>query len=235
MITIGDCRQWLTTVEKATLILADPPFGIGWKYDQYKDNLPPAAYTAFTAEWIAAARDALLPDGSLFISISDEYAAEVCVAAKTAGLHLRNWVIWEYGFGPHLESKWGRNKTHVLYFCKDAKKRVWNPIRVMSERQRMGDKRANPHGRVPGDVWKFSRICGTFRERTSHPCQQPIELPTRIVLSCSRPGDLVLSPFCGSGTDGVAAVSHGRRFLGCELSADYAAAALERVNTYGKA
>lgn len=228
-MTVASCLDWLPQQEKATLILADPPFGIGFSYDEYEDDLDAEQYRLFSSQWIAAARDALLPNGSLFISISDENAAEVCVEAKRAGLHLRNWITWFYRFGPHLKSKFGRNKTHVLYFCKSKKERVWNPVRVESERQRLGDKRANPAGRVPGDVWKFSRVCGTFKERTGHPCQQPIVLPERIVLSCSRPGDLVLSPFTGSGTDGVAAVRHGRRFLGCELSAAYAVAAEARI------
>lgn len=227
MITTGNCLDWLPTIRDAALVYADPPFGIGWKYDEYKD-VGGDAYLSFTRDWIAAAKDSLASDGSLFISISDEFAAEVVVEAKRQGLILRNWLIWSYNFGPHLTSKWGRNKTHVLYFCKGSK-RIWNPVREQSERQRLGDKRANPDGRVPGDVWDFPRVCGNFKERTDHPCQQNLALVERVVLSVTEPGMLVIDPYSGSGTTGVACVRHGRQFQGCELSATYAEAARQRI------
>jgi site-specific DNA-methyltransferase (adenine-specific) len=71
-------------------------------------------------------------------------------------------------------------------------------VLVPSARQtKYGDQRAKPGGRVPGDVWAFPRVCGTFKERAGHVCQTALALLERVVLVASNPGDLVLEPFAG--------------------------------------
>lgn len=127
-------------------------------------------------------------------------------------------------------------------------------VAVPSARQTTyGDKRANSRGKLPDDTWYLrpqdvekegieryfapeedtwyvSRLCGTFNERTGwHPCQLPESLLERIVRVSSNPGDLVFDPFVGSGTTLAVARRLDRHFLGCELSADYAERALERI------
>lgn len=79
------------------------------------------------------------------------------------------------------------------------------------------------------NCWLESRICGTFKERTGHPCQMPLPILERIVRASSSPGDLVLDPFLGSGTTGAAALKLGRRFWGIELSREYLILAAERM------
>ena len=72
------------------------------------------------------------------------------------------------------------------------------------------------------DTWYFPRVCGTFRERVGwHGCQMPEQLLARIIRACSRPGELVLDPFAGSGTTLAVAKKLGRRWLGFEVSAHY--------------
>jgi len=148
---------------------------------------------------------------------------------------LRNWVIWYYTFGQNCKRKFNRSHTHLFYFVKDAKRFTFNAgdprVRVPSDRQlKYNDKRANPNGRLPHDVWTFPRVCGTFKEREGwHPCQMPVDLLERIVLACSRPGEVVLDPFAGSGTTLVAAAKNDRRWVGVELSKDYARRAARRV------
>ena len=104
-----------------------------------------------------------------------------------------------------------------------------------------GDRRANPTGRLPDDTWilrpqdlpdgfqadedtwYFPRVCGTFKERAGwHGCQMPEQLLGRIIRACSNEGELVLDPFAGSGTTLAVAKKLGRRFLGFELSEQYA-------------
>src|SRR5262249_41659581 len=80
------------------------------------------------------------------------------------------------------------------------------------------------------DTWYFPRVCGTFKERAGwHGCQMPEQLLGRIIRACSNPGETVLDPFAGSGTTLVVARKLGRRWLGCELSPEYAARAEERL------
>lgn len=230
----GDCLDWLPTIDGvADLVFADPPFNIGYTYDTYRDNRKSSDYLEWCRRWIEGLHAALTPTGTLWIAIGDEYAAELCLIAKRAGFTLRNWCIWHYTFGVHLRAKFGRSKTHMLYFVKDSKHFTWNPdaVRIESARQRTGDKRADPRGRVPPDVWTASRICGTFKERTGHPCQMPEAILRRIVRACSNPGDTVADPFAGSGTTLAAALKENRNAVGCELSPEYADAIRIRLKS----
>ena len=74
------------------------------------------------------------------------------------------------------------------------------------------------------------RVCGTFKERTGHPCQMPEAVLERIIRVASNPGDLVLDPFAGSGTTLAVAKRLGRQYLGIELSEEYAEAANDRLD-----
>ena len=233
-VVTGDCVATLAALPAgfADLVFADPPFNIGYQYDVYNDRTPRADYLAWADRWLAAAVRALKAHGSLFLAIGDEYAAEYKVRLDALGLTMRNWLVWHYTFGLHQNRKFGRDHAHILYYTAHPKKFTFNAdaIRIQSERQRSGDKRANPQGRVPGDVWSFPRLVGNAKERTGHPCQTPVALMERVVLACSKRGDLVLDPFAGSGTTLVAAKRHGRRFVGCELSENYAGMIRKRLD-----
>lgn len=230
----GDCLDILPTLPAgcASLLFADPPFNIGYKYDQYDDRRPKADYLAWAGKWLAAAVRLLAPTGAFVLAIGDEYAAEYKVRLDALGLTLRNWIIWHYTFGPHQKRKFGRDHAHILYFVRDPKRFTFNAdaVRIESERQRTGDKRANPAGRVPGDVWSFPRLPGNARERTGHPCQMPETVLERIIKATTNVGELVVDPFAGSGTTLAVAKRLGRRWCGVELSEEYASAARQRVS-----
>jgi site-specific DNA-methyltransferase (adenine-specific) len=154
-------------------------------------------------------------------------------------------VIWYYTFGVNCLKKFSRSHAHLFHFVKDPKQFTFNDeaIRVPSARQLVyADARANSRGRLPDDTWilrpqdlpegfgadedtwYFSRVCGTFKERAGwHGCQMPEQLLGRIIRACSNPGELVLDPFAGSGTTLAVAKKLGRRWLGFELSSNYAA------------
>ena len=223
----GDCIKLMESGQapQADLIFADPPFNIGYKYDVYEDRKAHDDYYAWTERWMTACCDVLTPTGAFWIAIGDDYAAEVKIIGDRLGLHLRNWVIWHYTFGQNTKSKFARSHTHLFYWTRDPKKFTFNDmaVRVPSARQTTyADKRANPKGKLPDDVWSFSRVCGTFNERVKwHPCQMPERLLERIIKVSSAPGDLVLDPFSGSGTTLVVAARLGRRYLGIDVSDQY--------------
>ncbi|MBN1942509.1 MAG: site-specific DNA-methyltransferase [Phycisphaerae bacterium] len=226
-IVQGDCIDLLRSVEPfADLVFADPPFNIGYKYDVYEDRKAYDEYYRWTRDWMTACKRILKPTGSFWIAIGAEYAAEVRFIGRELGLTLRNWVIWHYTFGQNTKRKFARSHTHLFYFTMHPTEFTFNDkaVRTFSDREReYNDKRANPDGRIPDDVWtEFPRVCGTFGQREGwHPCQMPEPLLARIVRVCSNPGDVVFDPFSGSGTTAAAAKRLDRRYAGTEISAEY--------------
>ncbi|HUT01530.1 MAG TPA: DNA methyltransferase [Phycisphaerae bacterium] len=235
-IVQADCIEWLGRQKEpfADLIFADPPFNIGYQYDVYEDRKAYDEYHAWTEQWMSACCGVLKPTGTFWVAIGDEYAAEVRMIGRGLGLTLRNWVIWHYTFGQNTKHKFARSHAHLFYFVKDPKDFTFNDeaVRVFSDRQReYHDRRANPKGKIPDDTWsEFPRVCGTFGEREGwHPCQMPETVLSRIVRACSRAGDVVFDPFAGSGTTLVAAKKLSRRYLGTELSENYADGIRQRL------
>jgi DNA modification methylase len=251
-----DCIRGLQQLQPGSIDLAfaDPPFNIGYDYDVYDDKRDADAYLTWTRQWMEGVRGALKPTGTFWIAIGDEYAAEIkTIATRELGLTCRSWVIWYYTFGVNCSKKFSRSHAHLFHFVKDAKKFTFNgndkDVRVPSARQLVyADNRAHPTGRLPDDTWilrpqdvpngftadqdtwYFPRVAGTFKERAGfHGCQMPEQLLGRIIRCCSNPGDVVLDPFSGSGTTLAVANKLGRRWVGFELSEEYAKKALERI------
>ncbi len=235
----GDAMDLLEALpdESVDLVATDPPFNIGLKYDLYQDRIGYSGYVDWSKRWISEASRSLKASGSMFICIGDEYAAEVNLAMKEAGLHFRNWLIWYYTFGESQRKKFNRCHTHILYFTKSPSGFTFNAdaVKVPSARQLIyKDKRAKAGGKLPDDVWTISRVCGTFQERildedgSAHPCQMPRAVMERIVKCSTDPGALVVDPFAGTGTTLDAAQRLGRRFIGCELSEQYVRVSAQR-------
>ncbi len=232
----GDCLKVLPRIEEDSvdLIFADPPFNIGYKYDKYNDSQKRENYIAWTKDWMARCKKVLKPNGSFYIAIGDEHAADVKIIADDLGLFMRNWLIWHYTFGQQMKNKFARSHTHIFYFVKDKNNFTFNDsaVRVPSDRQLIyNDKRANPAGKMPDDVWShFPRICGTFGHRKQwHPCHMPESLLAKIIRVSSNEGDCVLDPFSGSGTTAVVAAKLKRKYTGIELSSEYAKESRKRI------
>jgi site-specific DNA-methyltransferase (adenine-specific) len=234
------------------LAFADPPFNIGYDYDVYRDSLDSDDYLNWCKQWLQQVHRVLKDDGTFWLAIGDEYAAELKVIMQQE-FHLvcRSWVIWYYTFGVNCKQKFSRSHAHLFHMVKNPKHFTFNTesIRVPSARQLVyGDKRANPKGRLPDDTWilrpqdladgfeslddtwYFPRVAGTFKERKGwHGCQMPEQLLGRIIRACSNEDELVLDPFGGSGTTLAVAKKLGRQFVGYELSDEYAKQIEERL------
>ena len=219
----------------ARLIFTDPPYNIGIDYgDGAKaDLLTPQAYMKWVRQWFSLAWDCLTDDGSLWVMIGDEYAAEYCTELKATGFTVRSWIKWYETFGVNCSSKFNRTSRHIFYAVKDSSSFVFNPEPVTrpSDRQtKYGDSRAAAGGKIWDDVWQIPRLTGTCAERIpDFPTQLPLALVEPIVLCASMPGDLVVDPFNGSGTTGVAAVRNGRKYVGVEKSESFADMATMRL------
>jgi DNA modification methylase len=239
MIYNGDCFSLLRAIPdgQVDLVCTDPPFNIGYPYDLYQDKKGYTEYQDWCRAWIKECHRVLKADGSIYVCIGDEYAAEINLILKQTGFIQRGWLIWRYGFGVACKKKFQRCHTHIHWFSK-SETYTFNDglIRVPSDRMKYGDKRADPRGKIPSDVWDFPRVCGTFKERikdadgkTAHSCQMNSDVIERCVLTSSSPRELVLDPFCGSGTTAFVARRHDRRFLTSEISEKYAKVAAKRL------
>lgn len=252
----GDCVRLLKQLDQQSvdLAFADPPFNIGYEYDVYNDARHASEYLKWCDQWIVGIHRALKPDGTFWLAIGDEYAAELKILSQKAGFHCRSWVIWYYTFGVNCVNGFSRSHTHLFHFVKDKSQFTFNrfnpQIRVQSARQLVyADNRANPNGRLPDntwitrpqdaplsfspnhDTWYFARVAGTFKEREGfHGCQMPEQLLARIIRCSSHPQDLVVDPFGGSGTTLAVAKKLGRQWIGFELSAEYVKSINQRLS-----
>ncbi len=242
-----DCVKGMKQLPDASvdLVFADPPFNIGYDYDEYDDALDENEYLNWSSKWIEQVARVLKDDGAFWLAIGDEYAAELKVLMQREHhLYCRSWVIWYYTFGVNCKTKFTRSHAHLFHMVKDKKNFTFNvdSIRVPSARQLVyGDKRANPKGRLPDDTWilrpqdipdsfqpdentwYYPRVNGTFKERKGwHGCQMPERILERIIRSCSNEEEVILDPFTGSGTTLAVAKKLNRQYLGYELSLEYA-------------
>jgi DNA modification methylase len=170
-IILGDSIELLNSLKPgwADLVFADPPFNIGYLYDNYDDRKNVDEYVDWSEQWMRAVHRALKPTGSFYLAIGDEFAADLAVVARRKiGFHMRNWIIWHYTFGQQTKKMFAKSHTHILYFTKQPPKAgitKSNPdkmpftfnaddVRVASARQTTyGDHRANPKGKLPDDTW----------------------------------------------------------------------------------
>ena len=181
----GDCIEGMNSLPAGSvdLIFADPPFNIGYQYDVYDDRKAAEEYLQWSQDWMQAAWNALKPDGTFWLAIGDDFAAELKVKAQEVGFHSRSWVIWYYTFGVNCTNKFTRSHTHLFYFTKDQKQftfRAADPSnRVPSARMLVyNDKRGNPKGRLPDDTWIIPPdVEQTFalRPQDLEECYQPSE------------------------------------------------------------
>ena len=256
-IVHGDCIAGMNGLPETSIDLAfaDPPFNIGYEYDVYDDRREHEHYLDWSRQWIGAVHRVLKADGTFWLAIGDEYAAELKLLAQELGFHCRSWVIWYYTFGVNCKTKFSRSHAHLFHFVKDRQRFTFRAEelenRIPSARQLVyGDRRANPEGRLPDDTWilrpqdlagcfaaeedtwYFPRVAGTFKERAGfHGCQMPEQLLGRIIRICSHECDIVLDPFSGSATTLAVAKKLGRRWLGFDLSPDYVKRGTARLAT----
>lgn len=248
-----DCVQAMQQLDAGSvdLVFADPPFNIGYKYDVYEDKKDAPSYLSWSKEWISGVHRALKPNGTFWLAIGDDYAAELKILSQQVGFHCRSWVIWYYTFGVNCKYKFSRSHTHLFHFVKDMKTCTFNreAILVPSARQLVyADKRGAKEGRLPDDTWVlrpqdltegfqpddstwyFPRVAGTFKEREGfHGCQMPEQLLGRIIKVSSNPGELVLDPFSGSSTTVAVAKKLGRRYVAFDISEEYIDRGMKRL------
>ena len=229
------------------LIVSSPPYNIGKEYEtrQALDG-----YLQWQEKIIVDLVPRLKTGGSLcwqvgtYVDENQIWPLDIEFAPifKRHGLQLRNRIIWHFGHGLHAQKRFSGRYEVVLWYTKtkcSKDKYTFNldtvrvPAKYPGKRHfkgpNQGELSGNPLGKNPEDVWNIPNVKGNHVEKTEHPCQFPVGLIERLVLSLTNPGDMVFDPFAGVASAGVAAALHGRRFLGCELSSSYAKTGHKRL------
>ena len=248
----GNCLEGLKTIEATSidLVVTSPPYNINLKSrndytSNYFDNLDELTYRNNIKDVMVELARIIKPRGSIWINMKSRWLDEnlntvpamqgtleppTWILDFTRGmLYLKNLVIWNYD----INSDTKNNKFHPRYefffwFVKDPAEYNFELDRIRVP-NKTGDKRNNPLGANPSDVWYIPLVKGNSKERCQHPAQFPESMIERIVLSCSNEGDTVLDPFFGSGTTLKVAVKHHRNAIGFEIEETYVNNALMRL------
>ena len=241
----GDCFELMRQMpdECVQLVVTSPPYNLGKKYEKRDDF---EKYLAWQGQVIDECIRVLAPRGSVCWQVGNYVSNGAIVPLDIAlypafakhGLKLRNRIIWHFEHGLHCSNRMsGRHET-VLWFTKtDTYTFNLDPIRVPQKYPgkkyfkgpKAGQLSGNPLGKNPGDVWIFPNVKNNHVEKTIHPCQFPVELVERLMLSLTESGDLVFDPFAGAGTTLAAAARHGRRGCGAEKMQEYVEVAQDRI------
>jgi site-specific DNA-methyltransferase (adenine-specific) len=228
-IICGDCSKVLPTLPKAKMIFADPPDNLGMKYERFVDNNK--AYVFWLNNVVRSAVTVPAKCDIFWLSYYYRYQPYIFEWTK------RDWswrqFIWRFTFGQHNKYDCGNGYRPILRLMRKDAEIYPDAIRIPSARQlKYNDKRANPKGRVPDDVWEFPRVCGTFKERRRwHPNQHPEALIERIVKFSTKEGDLVIDMFAGTGTVNRVCKRLNRRCIGIEISPVYCQKIIEEMET----
>jgi site-specific DNA-methyltransferase (adenine-specific) len=250
----GDCVGALERLPPASIdvAFADPPYHLsnggttcqsgrrarvdkgGWdaSHGVVEDH-------AFQARWLQAVRRALKPSGTLWVSGTQHVIFSIGFAMQELGFHLLNTVTWyKPNASPNLACRFFTHSTEILLWASPMKSRP------LAHRFNYREMKQQNGGKQMRDLWEISQrpepegeqVVWSIptpgpREKTHgrHPTQKPLALLERVLAASSSPGDLVLDPFSGSGTTGVAALRAGCRFLGMERDPAYVELAAQRL------
>ena len=241
-IVIGDCIAAMRALpaKSVDMVFADPPYNLqlggelfrpdGSHVDAVTDDWDKfdslAQYDAFTRAWLAEAHRVLKDDGTIWVIGSYHNIFRVGAAVQDLGYWILNDIVWRKANPmPNFRGTRFTNAHETLIWASKGEKAKYTfnyrSMKTLNDELQMRSE------------WEFP-ICGG-QERLKrdgvkvHPTQKPEALLYRILLACTKPGDVVLDPFFGTGTTGAVAKRLGRHWIGIEREVDYCAAAIERI------
>lgn len=243
----GDCMDLLRSLPDGSvgLVVTSPPYCMGKEYEEGNDV---ADFKRAHAEVLPEIMRVVRAGGSICWQVGYhvdrnsliplDYLVFDAMRALPAPPVLRNRIVWTFGHGHHCEKRFsGRHET-ALWFTK-GDKYTFNldavrvpqkyPGKTANRGPSKGQPSGNPLGKNPADVWDIPNVKANHVEKLVHPCQFPVALVRRFVAALTNPDDIVLDPYAGVASSGVAALLEGRRFIGAELERAYAEAATSRL------
>lgn len=229
-VVCGDALTLLKNTPSGSVhaVITDPPYNVNYKYNSYKDALSWDEYLRWQLDIIRECERILTPDGSLFYLNYPEFNSSMWVAMQEMKLKPVELIAWVYN--THTGGSPLRKSFRTWIWASKG-----DPVNEFyGEYKNPNDKRVArliADGRRPReyDWWNIEQVKNVNREKTEHPCQLPELMIRKIILGCTRPGDVVLDPFLGSGTTAVAAKQCGRVGVGFERDLEYATIASRRL------
>jgi site-specific DNA-methyltransferase (adenine-specific) len=254
----GDCRELLALLPPASvdLVFADPPYFLSnGGFTCHSGRRAPVRKGAwdasrgvaedhrFNVAWLAACQRVLKPEGTLWVSGTQHGIFSVGFALQSLGFKLLNTVTWyKPNASPNLSCRYFTHSSELLIWAAPRPgPRLLHTFHYADMRAEAGGKQMRDVWALPkpaeeeldeegqGRVWTLTGPKPEEKALGRHPTQKPLALLERVVRASSSPDALVLDPFCGSGTTGVAAQRLGRRFLGMDASAEYLRLAKARL------
>lgn len=242
-----DCLDVLSQIEDDSLDLTitSPPYCIGKAYDVHTTI---EGFLEINEPVITEVYKKTKPGGSICWQVGHhvnngeiiplDFIIYDCFRRLCPDAKLRNRIIWHFEHGANCRKRFsGRHET-ILWFTKGKDYYFdLDPVRVKQKYPgkkyykgpKKGQYSCNPLGKNPGDVWIIPNVKANHIEKTDHPCQFPIAIAQRLILSMSPEDGIVFDPFMGSGSTGAAALIEHRKFIGSELDSGYFSIAKSRL------
>lgn len=236
----GKCDDVLPVLqEKATLIIADPPFNLNKEFDT---PMTSEQYYAWCDSWISQCWQATTDNGSFFLMNIQEHIGEMMMSMKKHGT-FRNQIIWFNSTMP-VKNRFCIGYQPIIWYVKNIKDYIFNygsEKRVSTAALPWGKKN---HAHSLKDIWDdipfISGGCMASKEavlaqgtkKKAHPAQMPLHLAERMIQYCSNEGDLVVDPFAGSGTTLLSALALNRKCVGIEANKEYCDLIVSRLKNH---
>lgn len=229
----GDCLNVLSKISSNSvdMTFADPPFNLKKKYTTYRDSKEQREYLEWCYQWITEMVRITKPTGSIFLHNIPRWLSYYTQHLNNIA-YFRHWISWNAGGSP-LGKTLLPNHYGILYYTKSNSYKEFKFYDIRHSHARCkackepykdyGGKKylAHQFGPLIPDVWNDIHRIRHRKRRDEHPCQLPVPLLERLILMTTDVDDIVLDPFMGTGTTGVAAKQLGRKYIGIDIDSDY--------------
>lgn len=240
----GDCLEELKKIpdESVDLVFADPPYGLakknglGWKYSKHItlqeawDIFSKDQFLEFNMKWLTECMRVLKQGGSLWVSGSFHNIYQLGFILQHLDAKINNSIVW---FKPNAQPNitcrmFTESAEHLIWAVKNHSKTKWI-FNYKDTKDKIFDN-LNPKGKQTRNVWHIPLTSKKEKWAGEHPTQKPQELLRRIILSCTKEGNIILDPFVGSGTTSVVAKALNRNSIGIDNNKKYLDIAKKRLS-----